>query len=193
MAQGLIQTAGALGMITAPLCIGALSQRNPRTGWRTFFVRHAFSLCQKPEVEAHRSQWIETGLWGASALFLIIGYRPPKRHTRLDHLSFWQKIGKVDLIGALILVIGLTLLLAGLNLGGAQFAWTAAPVLSTLLIGIFSLIVFGIYEWKGTKIGILHHELFTHSHSLRTFIICLTLMFVEGVLVFSFILFYPVL
>lgn len=83
--------------------------------------------------------------------------------------------------------------MAGLNLGGAQFAWTAAPVLSTLLIGIFGLIVFGVYEWKGTQTGILHHELFTRSHSLRTFMICLILMFAEGVLVFSFIIFYPVL
>jgi len=85
------------------------------------------------------------------------------------------------------------LLLAGLNLGGAQFAWTAAPVLSTLLIGVVGLAVFGAYEWKGTKTGILHHDLFTQSYSLRTFMICLALMFAEGVLVFSFIVFYPVL
>lgn len=54
-------------------------------------------------------------LWGASALFLFIGYRPPKRHTRFDHLSTWQKIRQIDLIGALIIATGLVLFLTGLN------------------------------------------------------------------------------
>lgn len=38
-------------------------------------------------------------LWGVTVLGLIFGYRPPKRHTGLDHLSFWQKIGRLDLPG----------------------------------------------------------------------------------------------
>jgi hypothetical protein len=85
------------------------------------------------------------------------------------------------------------LFLAGLNMGGALYAWTSAPVLSTLIIGALGLVALGIYEWKGTKTGIFHHELFSHSKSLRTFLICLVLMFSEGVLVYTFILFYPVL
>jgi hypothetical protein len=78
-------------------------------------------------------------------------------------------------------------------MGGGQYPWTAAPVLSTVILGIVGLIAFGLYEWKGTKTGIWTHELFTKSKSLRTFVVCLILMFVEGVLVYSFILFYPAL
>lgn len=59
--------------------------------------------------------------------------------------------------------------------------------MSTLVIGIALLIAFGLYEWKGTKVGILHHDLFER----RTFPLCVALMFCEGVMLFSIILFYP--
>ena len=133
-------------------------------------------------------------LWGVTALGVLIGYQPPKRHTQFDHLSLWQKLGRLDLVGTAMLTIGLTLFLVGLNLGGATFAWTATPVLTTLIIGIVILIGFGVYEWKGTKTGILHHDLFHAGKERgRTFSICVCLIFIEGILLFSYILFYPVL
>ena len=48
-------------------------------------------------------------LWGITALGIFVGYRPPKRHTLLDHLSFVQKIGRLDLPGFALLTAGLTL------------------------------------------------------------------------------------
>ncbi|KIX97340.1 uncharacterized protein Z520_06792 [Fonsecaea multimorphosa CBS 102226] len=174
MVQALLQATGAFGMIAAPLSIGALTKRDLNNGWRNFY-------------------WISTGLWGASALSLFLGYRPPKRHTRLDHLSAWHKFRQMDLLGALLLGSGLCLLLAGVNMGGSVYPWTSATVLSTMLSGIALLILFGVWEWKGTKTGIMHHELFTHSRSLSTFCICVALVFSEGVLVYAFIVFYPLL
>src|ERR1700754_4715586 len=97
-------------------------------------------------------------LWGLTAVGIFVGYRPPKRHTRLDHLSFWQKLTHLDLPGFGLLTKGLTLFLTGLNLGGGLFSWTNARVLALLIVGIVVLIGFGVYEWKGTKTGILHHE-----------------------------------
>jgi hypothetical protein len=114
-------------------------------------------------------------LWGATALGLFFGYRPPKRHTRLDHLSFSQKLGHVDLAGCGLLTTGLTLLLTGLNLGGGLFAWTNARVLGTLVVGIATLLAFCLYEWK------------------FTFALCLGLIFIEGIILFAYVIFYPVL
>ena len=150
-------------------------------------------MLRKKSPAETKSQWISTGLWGASALFLLLGYRPPKRHTRLDHLSRWQKFQQIDFIGAVLIGSGLCLLLAGLNMGGSIYPWTSATVLSTMMPGIVLLTLFGVWEWKGTKTGIIHHELFTHSHSLSTFCICVALVFAEGVLVYAFIVFYPLL
>lgn len=134
------------------------------------------------------------GFWGLSAIGLFVGYWPPKRHTRFDHLSFWQKIGRLDLPGTGLLTVGLTLFLTSLNLPGGTFTWSSAQVLGTLVAGIVVLIAFSIYEWKFTQTGILHHDLFRGGKDRgRTFAICLGLIFIEGVLLFAFVIFYPTL
>lgn len=134
------------------------------------------------------------GLWGATAVGLFVGYKPPKRHTLLDHLSFWQKVSRIDLLGFFLLASGLALLLTGLNLGGSLYAWQTAPVLVTLIVGIVTLIAFGVYEWKFTKSGILHHDLFRGGKcGGQTFAICIGLIFIEGAMLFSYTIFFPIL
>lgn len=133
-------------------------------------------------------------LWGASALGVQLGYNPPKRHTRLDNLSLFHKVASLDLAGFFLLTAGLTLFLVGLGLGGQQYAWDSGQVLGTLITGIVILIGFGVYEWKGTATGMLHHELFKggKEHG-RTFALSACLVFIEGILLFSFSIFYPIL
>lgn len=139
-------------------------------------------------------QWIEFAIWGVGALGVFFGYKPPKRHTRLDHLSFWQKLGFLDLPGCGLLVTGLVLLLVGLNLGGNLYPWISATVLVTLILGIVILGAFGAWEWKGTNSGIMSHELFNGpNHRGRAFSIYVTLMLIEGIVLFTFIIFYPVM
>ena len=133
-------------------------------------------------------------LWGLTAIGIFVGYRPPKRHTRLDHLSFFQKLRHLDLPGFGLLTTGLTLFLTGLNLGGGLYTWTNSRVLATLIVGLVLLAGFGVYEWKGTGNGILNHKLFRGGKSAgRTFAICVALIFIEGILLFSYVIFYPVM
>ena len=99
MAQAGINIAAALGAISGPLAIGALTNNDPVNGWRKFY-------------------WIQFAPWGATALGIFFGYRPPKRHTELDHLSVWQKIAKLHVVGFFLLTSGLALLLTRLNHGG---------------------------------------------------------------------------
>ena len=135
-------------------------------------------------------QWVEMGIWGLVTVGILFGYRPPPRHTRLDHLSFWRKLGHIDLAGCAILATGLTLFLVGLNLGGS-YSWTDARVLSTLLIGIAVLGAFALYEWKGTEVGIVHHEMFIGNPHGRTFALCVALIILENFMGFAYIIFYP--
>lgn len=137
-------------------------------------------------------KWIQVGLWGATALGIAFGYRPSKRHSRYDHLSLWQKISHLDLPGTGLLTSGLSLFLAGLSLGANPYTWTSARVLSTLCVGIVLLVAFGLYEWKGTKTGILHHELFRGDQG-RTFTLCIGLIAIEGIMFFSYVLFNPLM
>ena len=133
-------------------------------------------------------------LWGVSALGILVGYRPPKRHTRFDHLSILQKIGKLDLVGCGLLTVGLSLFLTGLNLGGNLYPWTNARTLSTTVVGIAVMILFGVWEWKGTKTGIMNHQLFQRGKTAgRTFGLCVALIFIEGIMFFAYVIFYPVL
>ena len=142
----------------------------------------------------NHEQWVQMGLWGATASGLFFAYRPPKRHTRHDHLSFWQKLMQLDLTGFGLLTTGLTLTLVALNLGGGLFPWSNARVISLLVIGIVTLIGFGLHQWKGTKTGILHHGLFRGGKEAgRSFAIYVVLMLIEGVMLFSYVIFYPVL
>ncbi|KAL2395177.1 hypothetical protein ABEF93_001442 [Exophiala dermatitidis] len=175
MAQACMNIAAAIGAIIGPLIIGALTRNDQENGWRKFY-------------------WIQLGLWAATALGILIGYRPPKRHTRLDHLSFLRKLGHLDLPGCFLLTARLSLFLTGLNLGGGLYSWTNVRSLTTLVLGIAILIGFGVYEWKGTRSGILHHDLFKGGRSRgQTFAICVLLILIEGILFFSFIIFYPIM
>ncbi|OQV05609.1 hypothetical protein CLAIMM_10322 [Cladophialophora immunda] len=173
MAQAIVNVGACLGAVAGPLAIGALVRSNRSRGWRTFY-------------------WIEMALFGAGIIGVLVGYRPPKRHTRYDGLSLRQKIGRIDLVGSSLLTLGLTLLLTGLNLGGQLYKWTNVRVLATLIIGIAGLVAFSLYEWKGTKSGILHHGLFQGDNNAgRTFAICVGLITVEGILLFAYVIFYP--
>lgn len=137
---------------------------------------------------------MQMAMWGATAVFIFIGYRPRKRHTIYDDMSLAQKITALDLIGVGLFASGLTLFLVGLNLGGGLFTWTNSKVLATLIVGIVTLLAFIVYEWKGTKVGIAHHGLFRKGVSAGlTFSIFLALVFIEGIMLFSFVIFYPVL
>ena len=51
-----------------------------------------------------------------------------------------------------------------------------------------------MYQWEGKKTGIFHHELFRGGKAEgRTFAICIVLMLIEGIMLFSYVIFYPVL
>jgi MFS family permease len=174
MIQALMNVGALLGSISGPIAIGALTRQSVHSGWKNFF-------------------WIQFAIWGLTTIGLFVGYRPRKRHTHLDRLSFWQKLRHIDLLGNGLLIAGLTLLLVGLNLGGELYTWTNTKTLATLVVGIATLAAFGVWEWKGTESGILHHDLFRRGkNSGRTYGILIMLMFIEGVMLFSFIIFYPV-
>lgn len=133
-------------------------------------------------------------LWGLTAIGLLFGYQPPKRHTRYDHLSIWQKIGHLDLPGFGLFAAGLSLFLVGLTLGGGLYPWTNGKVLGTMITGLLILVCLGLYEWKGTSVGFLHHDLFRGRNGMgRTFAIATWLLFAEGITLFSYIVFFPLM
>jgi hypothetical protein len=133
-------------------------------------------------------------LWIATVVGMVVGYRPPKRHTVVGSLPLRRKIASLDLPGCASLTIGMTLLLVGLTLGGGLYSWSNVRTVVTLVLGCVGVVAFGLYEWKGTTTGILHHDMFRGGKSKgRTFVICCILILIEGVLIFAYSIFYPLL
>ena len=109
-------------------------------------------------------------------------------------MPIWRKIRQLDLFGFFLFTAGLCLFLTGMNLGGGLYKWTSPAVLATLVIGIVTLIGFAGYEWKGTTHGMMNHALFHGGkEGGRSFAICLGLIFIEGILLFAIVIFYPIL
>jgi len=71
--------------------------------------------------------------------------------------------------------------------GGNMYAWDSVHTLASLLIGVVILVIFGLYEWKGTNRGLLDHRLFEN----RNFAILLAVAFVDGLLLFGILVFVP--
>jgi len=116
-----------------------------------------------------------------------------RHHTNHDHLSVWQKVATLDVIGAFLLASGVALFITGLNLGGGLYAWSDAHVLGTLISGGVVLVAFGVYETYCTKTGILHHDLFvgnTLKEKSNFALLCL-LFFCEGSIFFATAVWFP--
>lgn len=105
-----------------------------------------------------------------------------------------ERLRRLDILGFVLLLAGLILFLAGLNLGGNLYSWKSGTTLGTLCAGLVVLAVFAVWEWKGTTTGMLNHEMFRGGKNYgRTFALAVSLVFVEGILLFAYLVFYPVL
>ena len=66
-----------------------------------------------------------TGGWNFIGLIgLLLCYHPPPRHN-VDNLTTMDIIKRIDYVGALLSIGGVTLFLVGLQAGGYQYAWVS--------------------------------------------------------------------
>ena len=100
-------------------------------------------------ITAHAS-WRYVGLW--TALWNFIGmvltaafYFPPAR-PNAGGLTKWQIAKRLDYVGGLLSVAGLTLFLAGLTWAGNQYPWGDNHVKINIGLGAALIILFFIWE-----------------------------------------------
>lgn len=82
------------------------------------------------------------------SICLYFGYRPPPRHSRLDHLTFFQKLKRCDIPGMILITASGTLILTGLSLGDNPWPWANARCIGTIVSGAVLFLFFGFYEWR---------------------------------------------
>ena len=158
--QASVNISGGLAALTGSLIGGALTKSDTE-GWRTYW-------------------YICAAMFALGAVGVFFGYNPPPREKQ-TLFSTTQKLGKMDWTGILLIATGTVLFAMSLQWSGNPYTWSDGHVLGPFVSGIFLLLIFVGWEWKGTKEGILHHSLFKH----RNFPLATTLTFLEGLSFFT--------
>lgn len=166
LAQTAVNIASATGGIVGIMMGGALVRYTPQ-GFRVYF-------------------YIASGMYGIIALVTVWLYNPPPRALQLE-LSQRQKLARLDWYGYLMFVPGLILFSFALTSSSGVYPWSSSKIIGPLVVGSVLLIMFIVYEWKFTKVGMLHHGLFSRG---RNFSISLALIFTEGLAFFAANTFY---
>ncbi|KAF9151328.1 hypothetical protein BG015_006809, partial [Linnemannia schmuckeri] len=83
--------------------------------------------------------------------------------------SFKEKVKRIDALGAITLVIGLTLVLLALNWGGSTHPWNSSLIIGLFCGGFAVLLVFCMIEWKQAAEPIIPFRLFKNRTNVAVF------------------------
>ncbi|KAJ3799380.1 MFS general substrate transporter [Lentinula aff. detonsa] len=158
--QGIIGGVVALGYTVGPVIGGVLAQK---VSWRWCF-------------------WITLplSLLATVVVVMVLPLKPVQGDMR-------KKLLVVDYLGALLTLIGCTLIMLPLIWGGVTFPWISAIVLAPLFCGFLVVLLFCLWEWKGARLPIVPMYIFKHSTVSGVFIA----MFVNGFVFFSALYYIP--
>jgi MFS family permease len=74
---------------------------------------------------------------------------------------FLEGIKAIDWVGSLLIVGGTLMFLFGLQYGGETAPWDSAEVLCLIIIGVFTWVLFGLWEWRFAKYPVMPMALFS--------------------------------
>jgi MFS family permease len=92
--------------------------------------------------------YLLTGLNAACTACWYFFYYPPTFAMKHGHVPGRRRqyIKDFDYVGASLATLGLLLFLMGLSWGGTTYPWKSAHVITTVVIGFFTLVAFILYE-----------------------------------------------
>ncbi|KII87983.1 hypothetical protein PLICRDRAFT_112038 [Plicaturopsis crispa FD-325 SS-3] len=158
--QGIIGGFIALGYAVGPPIGGGLAQK---VSWRWCF-------------------WITLPL--AFVAILVVIFVLPLKSVSGD---MKQKLGVIDYLGSLLALCACTLVILPIIWGGVTYPWASAHVLAPLLVGLFAMGLFCIWEWLGAKLPIVPMYIFKHMTVTGVYIT----MFINGFIFFSSLYYLP--
>ncbi|KAF7884642.1 uncharacterized protein EAF02_004978 [Botrytis sinoallii] len=127
--------------------------------------------------------WVNLPILGISAPLIVFFLR--LRPVELDE-KLSANLKKLDWIGMMLVVTGITIFVLPLSWAGSLFPWKSWQTLLPILLGAALLVIFVVYEAK-PKVPILPHRLF-HS---RTANMTLAAAFVHGMILISLLQYLP--
>ncbi|KAE9404712.1 MFS general substrate transporter [Gymnopus androsaceus JB14] len=158
--QGIIGGVVALGYTVGPVIGGLLAEK---AGWKwCFWITLPISLA------------------ATVVVVLVLPLKPVQGDMR-------KKLLAVDYLGAILTLVGCTLIMLPLIWGGVTFPWGSAIVLAPLCSGLLVALIFCLWEWKGARLPIVPMYIFKHSTVSGVYIS----MFVNGFVFFSSLYYIP--
>ncbi|HVF16983.1 MAG TPA: MDR family MFS transporter, partial [Steroidobacteraceae bacterium] len=142
-----------------------------------FFTDHGTVTILNHEVAGWRWVFYVNIPLGLVALFMLLYRMPPLKH---------RGQGKVDYVGAALVVLTFTPLLLGLTFGGTTYPWDSPQIIALFGISVVALIVFLYVEMK-TAEPILSIQLFR----IKTFRAAVMASFVVSMAFLGVVMFMP--
>ncbi|KAJ2378548.1 hypothetical protein IW150_000732 [Coemansia sp. RSA 2607] len=99
--------------------------------------------------------WINIPFCVVALVMIVMLLRIPRPKG-----SVREKIKRIDFVGSLLCLAGVTLFLLALTWGGREHSWGSAQVVCPLVIGVALLAVFVVYEWKVPLVPIVPVSMF---------------------------------
>ncbi|WWD19962.1 hypothetical protein CI109_104435 [Kwoniella shandongensis] len=156
--QGINSGSGFFGVFLAFMSTGNAIAADPKFGFRWIW----------------RVQLIMNGI---IFIGIAIVYKPLPR-TKSAETTLRHRVKQLDWIGYLLLTGGLVPLLMGFAWASdPTFGWSDPHASACVGIGFAAFIACGVWEWKGTSTGFLHHALFNDGWN---FALAVLLCAVEG-------------
>ena len=118
----------------------------------------------------------------------LLQYHPPPRINSLG-LSPREMVRRIDFVGGALSTVGLVFILVGLNSGGRSHLWRSAYVLGFLTLGTCFMVVFGLWEWFGTRYPLFPRRII---HAPRPFFCILLVIFTAGINCIPLVVFWPI-
>ncbi|KAF7679895.1 mfs general substrate transporter [Alternaria burnsii] len=113
----------------------------------------------------------------------------PQNQSRGDGFSRRAILKRIDYIGGVLSITGLTLFLVALQSGGYTHPWASAYVLCTMLIGLALIAAWVVYEAKYAPYPMVPGELFSGQ---RIVALAYIVAFSAGMNFFSILNFFPI-
>ena len=122
-------------------------------------------LVQKTELGWRWCYWLNVIVGGLSLILYAVCYFPPNFHMINKEMTKMQEIKELDYGGLVLYSAGLVLVMLGFTWGQGTYPWRSAHVIAPLVVGVFTVVAFVLYEaYVPLKQPLLPLRLFKHRN-----------------------------